>query len=108
MDKGREAAQVIWSGEDALNIGLVDGIGGLREAIALAADKAELGADFRVKEVLETPTGLAALLAELNMSVREGALRSELGDLMKEYRRVQEVTSLQGVLMYCPWQPEWE
>ena len=98
----------VWSGEDALNIGLVDGIGGLREAIALAADKAELGADFRVKEVLETPTGLAALLAELNMSVREGALRSELGDLMKEYRRVQEVTSLQGVLMYCPWQPEWE
>lgn len=98
----------VWSGEDALNIGLVDGIGGLREAIALAADKAELGADFRVKEVLDTPTGLAALLAELNVSVREGALRSELGDLMKEYRRVQEVTSLQGVLMYCPWQPEWE
>lgn len=97
----------VWSGEDALDIGLVDGIGGLREAIALAADKAELGSDFRVKEVVEQPEGLWAILSELGVSVRQQMLRSELGDMMKEYRQVQELTSQQGVLMYCPWQPEW-
>lgn len=97
----------VWSGEDALDIGLVDGIGGLREAIALAADKAELGGDFRVKEVVEQPEGLWALLSELGVSVRQQMLRSELGGMMKEYRQVQELTSQQGVLMYCPWQPEW-
>ena len=97
----------VWSGEDALDIGLVDGIGGLREAIALAADKAELGDDFRVKEVVEQPEGLWALLSELGVSVRQQMLRSELGGMMKEYRQVQELTSQQGVLMYCPWQPEW-
>lgn len=97
----------VWSGEDALDIGLVDGIGGLREAIALAADKAELGSDFRVKEVVEQPEGLWALLSELGVSVRQQMLRSELGGMMKEYRQVQELTSQQGVLMYCPWQPEW-
>lgn len=97
----------VWSGEDALDIGLVDGIGGLREAIALAADKAELGSDFRVKEVVEQPEGLWALLSELGVSVRQQMLRSELGGMMKEYRQVQELTSQQGVVMYCPWQPEW-
>lgn len=97
----------VWSGEDALDIGLVDGIGGLREAIALAADKAELGSDFRVKEVVEQPEGLWAILSELGVSVRQQMLRSELGGMMKEYRQVQELTSQQGVLMYCPWQPEW-
>lgn len=97
----------VWSGEDALNIGLVDGIGGLREAIALAADKAELGSDFRIKEVVEQPEGLWALLSELGVSVRQQMLRSELGGMMKEYRQVQELTSQQGVVMYCPWQPEW-
>lgn len=97
----------VWSGEDALDIGLVDGIGGLREAIALAADKAELGGDFRVKEVVEQPEGLWALLSELGVSVRQQMLRSELGGMMKEYRQVQELTSQQGVVMYCPWQPEW-
>lgn len=97
----------VWSGEDALDIGLVDGIGGLREAIALAADKAELGSDFRVKEVVEQPEGLWAILSELGVSVRQQMLRSELGGMMKEYRQVQELTSQQGVVMYCPWQPEW-
>lgn len=34
----------VWSGIDAVRIGLVDGFGGLREAIALAADRAGVAA----------------------------------------------------------------
>ena len=33
----------VWSGEDALGIGLVDSLGTLQDAIALAADKTDLG-----------------------------------------------------------------
>lgn len=33
----------VWSGEDALDIGLVDSLGTLQDAIALAADKVDLG-----------------------------------------------------------------
>lgn len=33
----------VWSGEDALTVGLVDSLGTLQDAIALAADKADLG-----------------------------------------------------------------
>ncbi len=96
----------VWSGEDALEIGLVDGCGGLKMAIALAVDKAGLGDSYRVVEVTEQPTGLAAILASLNQSVRAAFTRSELGDMMKEYETVREALSQQGIVMYSPYRVE--
>ena len=40
----------VWSGADALKIGLVDELGGLQNAIAAAAQEAKLGADYSVAE----------------------------------------------------------
>lgn len=40
----------VWSGERALDIGLVDEIGGLNKAIEYAATKASLGSNYRVVE----------------------------------------------------------
>lgn len=96
----------VWSGEDALEIGLVDGCGGLKTAIALAVDKAGLGDSYRVVEVTEQPSGLAAILASLNWSVRAAFTRSELGDMMKEYETVREALSQQGIVMYSPYRVE--
>lgn len=93
----------VWLGSDALDIGLIDTYGGLKTAIALAVDKAGLGDDYRVTEVKEEPTGFAAIIASLNMSVRSAFARSELGLMMKEYEAVREATSQQGILMYWPY-----
>ena len=38
----------VWSGEDAFELGLIDNLGGLDDAIAAAAELAELGDDFSV------------------------------------------------------------
>ena len=96
----------VWSGADALGIGLIDTYGGLKTAIALAVDKADLGDNYRVTEVTETPTGFAAFIASLNMSVREAFTRSELGLMMKDYNTVREAFRQQGVLMYSPYKVE--
>ena len=96
----------VWSGEEALEIGLVDACGGLKTAIALAVDKAELGENYRVVEVTEQPTGLAAVLASLSRSVRASFTRSELGGMMKEYEAVREALSQQGIVMYSPYRVE--
>ena len=40
----------VWSGKEAVKIGLVDRIGGLESAIAYAAEKAELGDDWQLEE----------------------------------------------------------
>ena len=96
----------VWSGADALGIGLIDTYGGLKTAIALAVDKADLGDNYRVTEMTETPTGFAAFIASLNMSVREAFTRSELGLMMKDYNTVREAFRQQGVLMYSPYKVE--
>lgn len=94
----------VWSGADALAIGLVDGCGGLKTAISLAVDKAGLGADYRVVEVLDQPTGLAAVLSSLNVRIREAMTRSELQSLMKDYKKVREALSQRGIVMYWPYE----
>ena len=96
----------VWSGDNALGIGLIDTYGGLKTAIAVAADKAGLCDNFRVTEVIEQPTGFAAFISSLNVSIREAMTRSELGVMMKEYKQVQEAASQQGIVMYYPFKLE--
>jgi protease IV len=50
-DKVRSIAQGrVWTGKDALSIGLVDEIGGLEAAVQYAAKTAKLGEDWSIKE----------------------------------------------------------
>ncbi|MEG1612430.1 MAG: signal peptide peptidase SppA, partial [Alistipes sp.] len=92
----------VWTGAEARGIGLIDAYGGLKEAIAVAADKAELGDTYRVVEVLEEPEGLAAIFSTFFSQARAHLESSELGVMMKQYRKVQEVTSQRGIVMYEP------
>ena len=94
----------VWSGVDAQNIGLADTCGGLKAAIAIAADKAELGDTFRVSEIVEEPEGFMAIFSSLNAQIRERELRNELGDVYSQYRKVKEVLLKNGVQAYCPYQ----
>ncbi|HUN13519.1 MAG TPA: signal peptide peptidase SppA [Alistipes sp.] len=96
----------VWSGEDALGIGLIDTYGGLKTAIALAADKAEIGGDYRVVEKVDQPTGLAAILASLEVRVRTLVSGSQLGVPEAELRQMREALNRQGVMMYSPYKVE--
>ena len=96
----------VWSGEDALGIGLIDGYGGLKTAIATAVDKAGLGDEYRVTEIVEAPTGLLAFIASLNENVRAAFTRSSLGLMMEDYARVREALGASGIRMYSPYKVE--
>lgn len=90
----------VWSGAESVDNGLVDASGGLLTAISLAADKADIGADYRVVEVLEKLEGLEAILVSLNSQAMTYFDASQLGMVVKEYEKVKEITSLNGILMY--------
>lgn len=65
IENVREIAQGrVWSGEDALEIGLVDQIGGLTDAIHFAVQAADVGDDWVVTQVPE-PQTLAQTISEL-------------------------------------------
>ena len=89
----------VWAGTTACEIGLADACGGLKNAIAVAADKAGL-TEFRVTEELEAPTGVAALFSSVKVSIRERVLRSESPELYRMMKRVREAMSQNGVVMY--------
>ena len=67
----------VWSGEDALSLGLVDSLGDLDDAISAAAELAELGEDYTVR------------FMEKKLGFREQLLR----DLMAETSIVEDLAA---------------
>lgn len=98
----------VWSGTEGLEIGLVDGIGGLKQAISAAADKAAISDNFQVVEITNELTGFSQFLATLNARICERALRSELGSSYAEFAKVREAVNRSGVQAYCPYAIEIE
>ena len=98
----------VWLGKDALEVGLIDTYGGLKTAIAIAADKAELGDKFRIVEMTEAPTGFGAFFSGFMAKVKADIVAGELGPWAGEWRKIREAVGQQGVVMYCPYavQPE--
>lgn len=93
----------VWSGLDASEIGLVDGLGGLTEAILLAADRASLGDDFEVYEVVDSEDAFTALLTSLGVSIRNMKLKSKLEESFEAYQRVQTILKTEGVQAISPY-----
>ncbi len=93
----------VWNGVDAKQIGLVDDFGGLREAILIAADKAEIADDFRVSESVNAPSGLAAILGSIEARISERKLRAEFGEYCDQYRSIRSLMDNQGVQALWPY-----
>ena len=89
----------VWAGTTAHEIGLADSCGGLKSAIAIAADKAGLD-EFRVVEHMDEPTGFAAVLSSMKMNVRQRVLRSESPELYELMQRIRTAVSQNGMVMY--------
>jgi len=85
----------VWAGSDALNLKLVDEIGGLENAITYAANKAKLGERYRVKEYPEEVT-FAESLALLFSHQEEPVSRVKTDPLTREFLKIKnDLKSLQ-------------
>ena len=83
----------VWSGTDALKLGLVDELGGLGEAIGAAAELAELET-FSIKKLPRYKSGLTRFLEEFGAAgthLKTDFIREELGE--EAYGVFQEVKS---------------
>lgn len=93
----------VWSGAEGLKIGLVDGIGGLKTAIAIAADKAGITDDYRIEEIVNEPDAFGQIFSALNMRISERYMRAKLGIFYDEYTKLKEAVNRQGIQAYCPY-----
>lgn len=101
VEEVREIAKGrIWSGEDALQIGLVDALGGYREAIALAREAAGLEADapVRLKEFPRPKSPFELLFSKDEADSSEQAARAAAVRVIESLRPAVEVLRQAGVL----------
>lgn len=93
----------VWTGEDALGIGLVDSIGGLEAAIAYAAAKANLADDYRIVEQPEQIDPFRKLIQEMG-GVNSGkrALKSQLGEHYQYVEYIEQMSRMKGVQARLP------
>lgn len=89
----------VWSGVDAKEIGLVDEFGGLKEALVLAAEKAELGTDYRVVEILEEQSEFSAMFNQL-MQAKTPKMDGVAERVMQIQKNLSEGSSIQARMPY--------
>ncbi len=83
----------VWSGEDALRIGLVDKLGGLQEAVACAARLAKVN-EYRLREFPEAKNWMEELL-DKKEEQPAAMLKQHLGE--ENYRIYQEVMEVKRI-----------
>lgn len=95
----------VWTGEDAIKVGLVDKLGGLEDALASAAKLAKLK-KYRKTEYPKIKDPLQQILDELkgnkdDQEVR--LLKSQLGEYYTFYDQLKKLNSMRGVQMRMPY-----
>ena len=93
----------VWSGARAVSLGLADANGGLREAIAVAVDKAGIADNFRVIEVLEDLSPVAQMMQALNVKAKSYLFDAETLEAAEYYNSLKRAIAREGVQAYCPY-----
>ncbi|MFD2247091.1 signal peptide peptidase SppA [Pontibacter ruber] len=103
QDKLKEyASGRVWSGIEAKERKLVDVHGGLETAIEIAAAKAGIKDDYRLKELPRRKTFFDELFGDAGSQVKESAVKAELGELYPIYKMYKKVEHIQGVQARMP------
>ena len=97
----------VWTGVDALNIGLVDELGGLDLALTRAAEAAELD-EYKIKELPIYKKDFEKMFESFGLiKTKEDYLKEELG--IHNYRilmKMKSITQMQGTQMLLPYDIE--
>ncbi|MFT4594309.1 MAG: protease-4 [Bacteroidia bacterium] len=93
----------VWSGEDALEIGLVDMLGGIDDAIEIAANMAELE-NYRVVEYPTKKDPIEKMIQDLSGQGEEAFLKRRLGVHYQYVKDAEELMNMEGVQARMPYQ----
>jgi protease-4 len=87
----------VWTGQEAFRIGLVDKLGTLNDAIAIAAKQAKLKS-YNVSEYPEKEDFTAKLMKSLGKDVEASFMKAQLGDEQyKLFKQVKDLGKTNGI-----------
>jgi len=93
----------VWSGIQAKEHGLVDVLGGLDDAIEIAANKAQLGDEYRVLYFPKEKTFIEQILSEFGSDIEAKYMNYRFGETYQLYQQIENVKRLQGAMARMPY-----
>ncbi len=96
----------VWSGIQAKERGLVDVLGGLNDAIKIAANKADLGEDYRVMYYPKEKPFFEKILADLKNDVKIHFTEKNLKSLYPYYQQLERLNRYEGIMVRLPYDVE--
>jgi protease IV len=93
----------VWSGTDAREIGLIDEFGGLKDAIKLAAELAQVS-DYNLMSLPAQKDPFQQIIDELTGNVSAGRIESELGEYYTYYQYLKQIKEVQGIQARLPFE----
>ena len=91
----------VWSGTDAISIGLVDSLGNLNDAINIAAQKANLK-NYRIINLPEETNTIEKILTGISGKIKTEYLKSEYGSGFTYYQEFARIKSISGIQTRLP------
>ena len=86
----------VWTGEDALKIGLVDKIGGLNDAIKMAVAKAKL-TSYNISEYPEKEDFATKFMKNFSKDIETRFLKSQLGEQYNAFLQIKNLDKINGI-----------
>ena len=95
----------VWSGVSGKSNGLVDEMGGLNDALKLAASKAGI-AHYRIKELPKQKDTFEELMKSFSTKVQNSVLESKLGDTYNLWEKFSRESRANGIYARLPYNLE--
>ena len=93
----------VWAGADAIGLGLVDQLGDMEDAIAYAAQKANLGDDYKVTEWPKQKDFFTRLMDSMNEKDKiDIALKQKLGVYYNYFKGLENLQKNTGIQARMP------
>ncbi len=93
----------VWAGADAIELGLVDQLGDLEDAIAYAVQKVNLGSDYKVVEMPKEKDFFTRVMESMNKTDEiDAALKQKLGVYYRYYEGLENLSKNTGIQVRMP------
>jgi protease-4 len=95
----------VWSGVNAKSNHLIDGFGGLKEALKIAAEKAGI-AEYRIKELPKLKDPFSELLKNFSVSMQSKVMESMMGTSYNYWKNLSREANAKGIYTRMPFNLE--
>jgi protease-4 len=95
----------VWSGVNAKGNHLIDGFGGMKEALKTAAEKAGI-TEYRIKELPKQKDPFAELLKNFSVRMQAKMMESVMGDTYNYWKNLSREANAKGIYARMPYNLE--